>query len=123
MSSFGKRLEIKRKEKRLSQDELAKLMNKSHRTVVSSWEKDKSEPSLSDIRKLAELLDTTIAYLADGQEANPLTIQPPPAGFILKSAEAELKEKEEKLELQRELLEYQRKVIKAKEAELDVQKS
>ena len=101
MDSFASRLEQRRKEKKLSQDALAQLMGKSHRTVVSSWETGKAEPSLADVRKLAEVLETTAAWLIEGvgEGELPMMKEPPP-GYVLVPAE-------ELIDLQRRLLQQQ----------------
>ena len=95
MSSFGSRIEQLRKGKELSQEALAQLMGKSHRAVISSWEKGKSEPSLSDIRKLAEILNTTVPYLTDGILTT--TVAEPPPGYVMLPAQ-------EVIDMQRQLL-------------------
>lgn len=66
MESFGARLKKKRVNKGLTQDELAELMQKSGKAVISAWEKNRAAPCLLDIRKLATVLDTTAAWLVDG---------------------------------------------------------
>lgn len=65
MDSFGQRLKYKREEKGLTQQQLADLLGKGNKTVISSWEKDKNEPSFSDLRNLAVHLNTTVSYLID----------------------------------------------------------
>ena len=70
MDSFGKRLQEKRKSKGYSQEELAKLLGKSGKSIkqaVSQWELNKTEPSLSDLTLLAQILETSIDYLVDGK--------------------------------------------------------
>ncbi|GAB3255910.1 hypothetical protein GCM10027347_17380 [Larkinella harenae] len=97
----------------MSQDDLARLMGKKHRNVIGTWEKDKAEPSLSDIRKLAEILSTTTNYLIEGIETPlPTTVQELPAGYVMMKAE-------EVIEMQRRLLEKQDEKIKKQEEQLE----
>ncbi|RAJ92240.1 helix-turn-helix protein [Larkinella arboricola] len=99
--NFGDRIKRLREDKKMSQDDLARLMGKKHRNVVGSWEKGKAEPSLSDIRKLAEILSTTTNYLIEGIEAaQPTVVQEVPAGYVMMKAE-------EVIEMQRQLLKKQ----------------
>ena len=62
MISFGKKLAILRKEKKLSQTELAKKLGTSV-SVISRYERDGMTPSIETAKKLANLLETTVAYL------------------------------------------------------------
>lgn len=59
---FGKRLTECRKAKGLSQKELANLLNTSH-SVIGKYEREEMTPSIEAAVKLANLLDTTVAYL------------------------------------------------------------
>ena len=51
-----------RKAKGLSQKELADLFNTSH-TTIGKYERDEMTPSIDAAKKLAKILDTTVAYL------------------------------------------------------------
>ncbi|WP_299460345.1 helix-turn-helix transcriptional regulator [uncultured Microscilla sp.] len=62
MNTFGKRLAERRKQKELSQKELAKLLNTSHSTI-GKYEREEMTPSVEAAKKLAKLLDTTVGYL------------------------------------------------------------
>ena len=66
ISTLGNRIRKKREMKGLTLQQLADFLGKQNKTVVSSWELDKNEPSVSDIRKIAEALGTTTSYLIDG---------------------------------------------------------
>ena len=46
MSTFGKRLRDCRKEKGLSQNEIAKILNTNH-SVIGKYERDDVKPSIS----------------------------------------------------------------------------
>ena len=68
MSTFGKKLADCRKEKNLSQKELAKIFKTSH-TTIGKYERDEMIPSIEAAKKLAKILDTTVGYLL-GEEEN-----------------------------------------------------
>ncbi len=72
--SIGERITTLRKERGLSQGELAKALDIS-RQAVSKWENDTSSPDTLKLIKLAELLDTEVEYLATGRK--PVYEEPP----------------------------------------------
>jgi transcriptional regulator with XRE-family HTH domain len=109
MESFGARLKKKRVSKGLTQDELAGLMQKSGKAVISAWEKNRTAPCLLDIRKLAKLLDTTAAWLVDGiGEDAGIVSTGIPNGFTLVRT--------------KEFIALQKQVIKQQKQELQKQK-
>lgn len=59
---FGDRLKELRKEKGYSQNDIASYFNVSKMTI-SSWELDKQEPCIEDIKKLASILEVSTDYL------------------------------------------------------------
>ena len=71
MSTFGKRLRDCRKEKGLSQNEVAKLLNTNH-SVIGKYERDDVNPSIDAVKRLAQLLDTTVAYLVGEADTDEL---------------------------------------------------
>ena len=56
------RIKEQRKEKGLTQKQLAALVNKSE-TGVASWEQGLSEPCVNDIRALCVIFDVSADYL------------------------------------------------------------
>ncbi|MCI9407150.1 MAG: helix-turn-helix transcriptional regulator [Clostridia bacterium] len=56
------RLKELRKEKGLTQKQLAELVNKSE-TGLASWEQGLSEPSINDIRLLCRIFQVSADYL------------------------------------------------------------
>lgn len=60
--SIGERIKIKRKEKKLTQAELGKLVSASSQ-VISNWERGYTQPSSDDIKRLSIALDTQSDYL------------------------------------------------------------
>lgn len=59
---FGLRLRALRNEKKLTQDELGKLLNVSGKTI-GTWERDSRQPNIEAINKLASMFDVTTDYL------------------------------------------------------------
>lgn len=51
-----------RKQKELSQNELAGILKTNH-SVIGKYERDDVKPSIDVVKRLAEVLDTTVAYL------------------------------------------------------------
>ena len=65
MNDIGTRISGLRKKKGLTQSELGRIMHVSDKTI-SSWESNRTEPSLNDIVVLSEVIDTTPTYLLYG---------------------------------------------------------
>lgn len=63
--SIGERISDLRREKKLSQGQLAEALDVS-RQAISKWENDQSSPDTLHLVKLADVLDTEVAYLATG---------------------------------------------------------
>ncbi|MEE1507913.1 MAG: helix-turn-helix transcriptional regulator [Ligilactobacillus ruminis] len=59
---IGQRIRDLRKQKRMSQTELAKSAGVSQ-TTVTAWETGKAEPSSSAVSKLADIFNVTNDYL------------------------------------------------------------
>lgn len=59
---IGQRIRDLRKQKRMSQTELAKSAEVSQ-TTVTAWETGKAEPSSSAVAKLADIFNVTTDYL------------------------------------------------------------
>lgn len=68
--SIGQRITELRKEKNISQNQLAKALAVS-RQAVSKWENDQSSPDSLKMIKLAEFLDTDVEYLTTGRAVVP----------------------------------------------------
>lgn len=71
MVSFGKKLRECREEKGLSQNEVAKLLNTNH-SIIGKYERDEVKPTIDVVKRLAEVLDTTVGFLLG--ESNQLNI-------------------------------------------------
>ena len=72
--SIGERITTLRKERNISQAELARIMDVS-RQAVSKWENDQTAPDTIKLIQLADVLDTQVEYLATGRI--PADEQPP----------------------------------------------
>ena len=77
--NIGERITALRKEKDISQTELAKRLNVS-RQVVSKWEQGVSSPDTAKLIQLAEILGTEVEYLATG-------VHPEPGSVVLNVVE------------------------------------
>ncbi|WP_431167665.1 helix-turn-helix domain-containing protein [Tenacibaculum halocynthiae] len=75
MLSFGQRIAVLRKNKKMSQTDLANKINSSV-SVISRYELDKMIPSIDSAKKLAKELDTTVGYLLGENEENKLKKNP-----------------------------------------------
>ncbi len=60
--SFGKRLAEVRKEKKMSQDEVGKLVG-VHGAVIGRYEREEVKPSIEVATQLAEALEVSLDYL------------------------------------------------------------
>lgn len=63
---IGKFIALRRKEKNLTQEQLAKRLGVSNKTI-SKWENGKCMPDYSVVKVLCEELEITIAELMDGK--------------------------------------------------------
>ncbi len=63
MDSFGERLHALRQEKSIGQVQLAKEINVG-KSIISLWEQNKCEPTLSNLASLAKYFNVSIDYLA-----------------------------------------------------------
>ena len=75
--TIGKRIAHFRKEKGLTQEELASHMGISPQ-AVSKWENDQTCPDISALPKLARLFDVTVDELLEGRETLPAVRVLPP---------------------------------------------
>ena len=65
--TFGERLFQLRKQKYISQEELADIMNVS-RQSISKWELDQTYPDIDNLVRLANYFDVTVDFLVKGEE-------------------------------------------------------
>lgn len=62
MNTFGKRMAALRKEKKMTQDELARLLSTSI-SVIGRYERDEMTPSIDVAKNISNHLNTTVGYL------------------------------------------------------------
>ena len=65
--SFGKKVTALRKEKKLSQQELATKVG-THLSVLAKYERDDVKPSIENAKKIADFFDVTLDYLVSDNE-------------------------------------------------------
>ncbi len=66
-NTTGSRIKKRRKALGLTQEKLAEMMNTTKGTI-SFYENDNVDIKLSVLRELAAVLETTVGYLAEGDE-------------------------------------------------------
>jgi transcriptional regulator with XRE-family HTH domain len=64
-NSFGKRLTAVRKGKKMSQDEVAKIVG-VHDALIGRYEREEITPSIEVAKKMADALDVSLDYLTGG---------------------------------------------------------
>ena len=75
--TIGKRIALLRREKNLTQEELAQHMGVSPQ-AVSKWENDQTCPDISALPKLARLLGVSVDELLEGKKELPAVRVLPP---------------------------------------------
>lgn len=70
----GKLISRKRKEKNLTQEQLAEKLGVSNKTI-SKWETCKCMPDYAVVKSLCEELEITIAELMDGEESEEKSVR------------------------------------------------
>lgn len=70
---FSENLKATRKEKGITQLQLASALNVANGTVAM-WETGKREPDLKTIRRIAEVLEVTTSYLIGENEKKPTPV-------------------------------------------------
>lgn len=70
----GKFISQKRKEKNLTQEQLAEKLGVSNKTI-SKWETGKCMPDYGVVKSLCEELEMTVAELMDGEEAEEKSVR------------------------------------------------
>ena len=101
--NIGERITALRKEKNISQTELASRLGVS-RQAVSKWEQGTSSPDTAKLIQLAELFDTEVEYLATG-------IKPEPKSVVLNVVET-VERVEEKVVVKEVIRHVRRKPVK-----------
>jgi len=72
IDSFGKKLRDCRDVKGFSQSDVAKQLSTNH-SIIGKYERDEVKPTIDVVKKLAEVLDTTVGFLlGETQDMNML---------------------------------------------------
>ncbi len=101
--NIGERITTLRKEKDISQAELAKRLSVS-RQAVSKWEQGTSTPDTERLIQLAEILNTEVEYLATG-------VHPEPGSVVLNVVET-VERVQEKVVVKEVIRHVRRKPVK-----------
>lgn len=101
--NLGERITALRKEKDISQGELAKRLEVS-RQAVSKWEQGISSPDTNKLIQLARILETEVEYLATG-------VHPEPGSVVLNVVET-VERVEEKIVVKEVIRHVRRKPVK-----------
>lgn len=64
---FGSRLRDLRNKKKLTQDDLGKMLNVSGKTI-GAWERDSRQPNIEAINKIASIFNVSTDYLLGNPE-------------------------------------------------------
>ena len=65
---IGKYISLKRKQKNMTQEQLAEKLGVSNKTI-SKWETGKCMPDYSIVKNLCDELEITVAELLDGESS------------------------------------------------------
>lgn len=117
MDTIGKRLKYAQEKKGLTNKELAQKMGKNSPSTIISWQNDTTEITVSQLKELAVILDVSVSFLMNGEEATKVVTKPTEEYVLMKKDEL-IGMQGEIIELKDELIKYQRKEIeelKAKE--------
>lgn len=76
MENFGKRLRCLRKERGLTQDDIAAAIGVS-RQIISRWERNEAVPKAGNLTALADTLGISVDYLLHGKTNFPATPEVP----------------------------------------------
>lgn len=87
MATIGKRIQQKRKQFKLNQDELAEMIGKS-RQMVSYYENGTTEPGLADLKEMAKVFNCTVSYLIGETDEEGKLIELIPQPDLSKSEKA-----------------------------------
>lgn len=120
--SVGERIIALRKEKGMSQGDLASALDIS-RQAVSKWENDLSTPDPLKLIKMADILDTDIEYLSTGRK-KVQAIRPPIVLETIKTVEKPVVQVVEKIvEIEKPVIEYVEKPVLKKVVRIKYQRN
>lgn len=110
MDTIGKRLKYAQEQKGLTNKELAQKMGKNSPSTIISWQNDTTEITVSQLKELALILDVSVNFLMNGEEASNVVTKPTEEYILMKKDEL-IGMQGEIIELKDELIKYQKKEI------------
>lgn len=84
--SFSNNIRFLRKQRNLTQEELAEMVGYKSFTTIQKWETGDSEPNMRVLRQLADIFHLSISELMETDLESKATSRPLPSNIILPSA-------------------------------------
>ena len=84
--SFSNNIRFLRKQRNLTQEELAEMVGYKSFTTIQKWETGDSEPNMGVLRQLADIFHLSISELVETDLESKVTSRPLPSNIILPSA-------------------------------------
>ena len=84
--SFSNNIRFLRKQRNLTQEELAEMVGYKSFTTIQKWETGDSEPNMGVLRQLADIFHLSISELVETDLESKATSRPLPSNIILPSA-------------------------------------
>ena len=84
--SFANNIRFLRRQRNISQEELAEMVGYKSFTTIQKWETGDSEPNMGVLRQLADILHLSISELVETDLENKSSDRPLPSNIILPSA-------------------------------------
>lgn len=84
--SFSNNIRFLRRQRNLTQEELAEMVGYKSFTTIQKWETGDSEPNMGVLRQLADIFHLSISELVETDLESKATSRPLPSNIILPSA-------------------------------------
>lgn len=84
--SFANNIRFLRRQRNISQEELAEMVGYKSFTTIQKWETGDSEPNMGVLRELADIFHLSISELVETDLENKSSDRPLPSNIILPSA-------------------------------------
>lgn len=84
--SFANNIRFLRRQRNISQEELAEMVGYKSFTAIQKWETGDSEPNMGVLRQLADIFHLSISELVETDLENKSSDRPLPSNIILPSA-------------------------------------
>ena len=86
--SFSNNIRFLRKQRNLTQEELAEMVGYKSFTTIQKWETGDSEPNMGVLRQLADIFHLSISELVETDLESKATSRPLPSNIITPAAYA-----------------------------------